>query len=190
MSKLLLYCTNDKNYPVAPFYKNDRTEYRTYDDSKYGVDFDEKINGKIVAECDCNFIEEFTADYRKDIDQLMRIVKDSCIPLITLADYENKSGNCHCLYALHLSNLKAFDKLKELSEYFKDNFLQQLSDKDTRIHNAPQNMMYVYDKYGNRYILLSIHPYWLAKILNGEKTIEVRRKILNELKELVQKNKN
>ena len=58
------------------------------------------------------------------------------------------------------------------------------------LKNAPQNMMYIceYDKstsiedYYKTNILISIHPEWLCKILNGEKTIEVRRKILQVMK--------
>ena len=50
---------------------------------------------------------------------------------------------------------------------------------------APQNMCNVYDRFGNRYILISIQPQHLAKILNGKKTIEVRKKILKSLKGLL-----
>ena len=45
---------------------------------------------------------------------------------------------------------------------------------------APQNMCNAYDVYKNHYILISIRPEWLCKILNGEKTIEVRKKVLKE----------
>lgn len=31
------------------------------------------------------------------------------------------------------------------------------------------------------YILISIHPEWLCKILNGEETIEIRKKVLKEM---------
>lgn len=50
------------------------------------------------------------------------------------------------------------------------------------IKKAPQNMCYCYDADdGNKYILISIHPEWLCKILNGEKTIEIRKKVLKEM---------
>jgi predicted transcriptional regulator len=49
------------------------------------------------------------------------------------------------------------------------------------LKKAPQNMCYVYDKDGNKYVLISVHPEWLAMILNGLKTIEVRRKVLKEV---------
>jgi hypothetical protein len=35
--------------------------------------------------------------------------------------------------------------------------------------------------YSEKYILISIKPEWLCKILNKEKTIEVRRKVLKEM---------
>ena len=44
-------------------------------------------------------------------------------------------------------------------------------------------MCRVYDRFGNKYILISIRPEWVCKILNGEKTIEVRKQIIKELKE-------
>jgi hypothetical protein len=47
-------------------------------------------------------------------------------------------------------------------------------------------MCRVYGKNGAPYILISIKPEHLCKILNGEKTIEVRKKILNSLKEMLQ----
>jgi hypothetical protein len=54
-----------------------------------------------------------------------------------------------------------------------------------KIQKAPQNMCIVrsyYPKdYSEKYILISIRPEWLCKILNGEKTIEVRRTVLKEM---------
>lgn len=52
------------------------------------------------------------------------------------------------------------------------------------IEKAPQNMMRVYSNIGRydcQYILISVRPEWLCKILNGEKTIEVRKKVLKEM---------
>ena len=52
----------------------------------------------------------------------------------------------------------------------------------TRVFKAPQNMMLVRDMEDHKYkILISIRPEWLCKILNGEKTIEVRKKVLKEM---------
>ena len=52
------------------------------------------------------------------------------------------------------------------------------------VEKAPQNMMRVYSNIGRydcQYILISVRPEWLCKILNGEKTIEVRKKVLKEM---------
>ena len=42
-------------------------------------------------------------------------------------------------------------------------------------------MMYAYDSGGNKYILISIKSQFLRKILNGEKTIEIRKKVLKDM---------
>lgn len=100
-------------------------------------------------------------------------------------------------YALHLSNVKVFDEPKELYDYdiklTPQKLVNPISKDSIVISNinycctkAPQNMCNVYDRFGNRYILISIKPEWLCKILNGEKTIEVRKKILNSLKEVLE----
>ena len=62
------------------------------------------------------------------------------------------------------------------------------------LERAPQNMRRCYSTlYSNieadmpirtdSYILISIRPEWLCKILNREKTIEVRKKVLKEMLE-------
>lgn len=48
------------------------------------------------------------------------------------------------------------------------------------IKKAPQNMCYCYEEKEKK-VLISIKPEWLCKILNGEKTIEVRKKVLKEM---------
>jgi hypothetical protein len=58
-------------------------------------------------------------------------------------------------------------------------------EKFESVERAPQNMQYVYDVNSDnpneKKVLISIRPEWLCKILNGEKTIEVRRKVLKEM---------
>ena len=51
----------------------------------------------------------------------------------------------------------------------------------TPIKSAPQNMMKVKRVLQEDAILISIRPEWLCKILNGEKTIEVRKKVLKDM---------
>lgn len=114
-------------------------------------------------------------------------------------------------YAIHIKNLHIFNEFKELSDYihpfiscsnyeennFKKSFCRNVCthNKDGErlnvwcdrnenwlqpIKKAPQNMMRV-ELDDIKYILISIKPEWLVKILNGEKTIEVRKKVLKEM---------
>lgn len=185
--KLLLYCTKAK-----PYLKNHKVFYQEKDkwclEGKEGLGLF-AINGKVAAECDCDLVEKFTTDYRMDKNQALRIAKDSCLSMIRLMEYEFLHN---CLYGIHLKSVKTFKRPKELNDYVqhKGEYVDKfgyLCDKFEEVKRAPQNMMKVCDKDDpeTTSILISIRPEHLIKILNGEKTIEVRRRILNELKELL-----
>jgi len=193
--KLLLYCTKTKPYLFenVKCLKDVCNEYYTYNNNKYLEN--KTLNGKIVAECDYEveeidcLINTFTGeiiDYSghtelRDID----LFKRSCLDLESLKKYLGKKGG----YAIHIKNLHIFDKPRELSDYYKIDSSITLREVLNRtkpvyipINKAPQNMMYCHGKKtGERYILISIKPEWLCKILNGEKTIEVRKKVLKEM---------
>lgn len=136
------------------------------------------------------------------------VLEKSCLTGDELFDYlgEGNEG-----YAIHIKNLHIFNEFKELSDYihpfiscsnyeennFKKSFCRNVCthNKDGErlnvwcdrnenwlqpIKKAPQNMMRV-ELDDIKYILISIKPEWLVKILNGEKTIEVRKKVLKEM---------
>lgn len=115
------------------------------------------------------------------------ILKQSCLSELQLREYLLKTDDEG--YALFIKNLKIFDEPKELKDYCIDNskkyygdFAWHLTPKEmyTPIQKAPQNMMWCFDK-DNDYkmkVLISIRPEWLCKILNKEKTIEIRKKVL------------
>ena len=109
---------------------------------------------------------------------IVNLERESCLSREELYDYCNG-------YAIHIKNLHIFNEPKELSEYFtkekKMNTLEGYNWVGESIDIAPQNMMYAYDNGGNKYILISIKPEWLRKILNKEKTIEIRKKVLKEM---------
>lgn len=91
-----------------------------------------------------------------------------CLSPQQLYDYVGLGNK---FYALHIKNLRLADKPRILRDCFIDD----------NIH-APQNMMRIESFWSNeKGILISIRPEWLCKILNGEKTIEVRRKVLKEM---------
>ena len=202
MNKLLLYCTKAKPYlefkqiprtlmDIDNSFEGYRCSWkRTEDDENF------QLNGKIVAECDFE-VEEITNcgtsfmimkydDLQDNYRYTNEIARGSCLEYNDLKRYLGTNNG----YAIHIKNLHIFDKPRELKEYYKDNFLQELNTSDTRVYKAPQNMMNVYDIKGNHYILISIQPQWLCKILNGEKTIEVRKKVLKEINKKMMESEN
>lgn len=202
-TKLLLYCTKAKPYL-----------YKSYDDNgglaengtlkeytEYGVSnvlIDEcnfhLLNGTIPLECECE-VEEISCKIGSPFPYLEfeHELPKTCLTEEELENYLNyKVG-----YALHLTNIKSFEKPLELSEFYNshlneeiDKLIQEnetleyphlspyIAYKKCRLTNAPQNMFWCFGENGQKYCLISIRPEWLCKILNGEKTIEVRRKIL------------
>ena len=179
--KCLIYCTKAKPYLRNYPFDLTNSVFQLTDDSFNA------LNGKIVAQFDCEKVEKFDVPYPAYFwevkDELEHITKGSCLSLMSLHHYlKNDSG-----YAIHISNLEIFDEPKELNDFklFNPNYCLY-----TNIKKAPQNMCYVVKEIAmgfapsEEYILISIRPEWVCKILNGEKTIEVRKSIVNKLKEI------
>lgn len=194
--KVLLYCTKGKPYlyhiGIEKWWYNEgcyepfdyREGFEIFDELKkenrykYGdndVQIGALLNGKIVAKCEIDNVEGFDVPYPAYFsevkDELEHITKGSCLSLMNLHHYlGTKKG-----YALHLSNLKIFDRPYNLNEWF--------NEEEKELTKAPQNMCYCYHWLGDKYILISIQPQHLVNILNGKKTIEIRKQILNVMKE-------
>lgn len=177
-TKCLMYCTK----ALPNLYKLDENEFYTDRDTHYnGL----ALNGKIIAECEvetekieCRFEDDdFGGDYVYSLEKSEDVDfgVESCLDYDALDSYL-KSNNG---YALHILNLKIFDK--PLS--FDKDYIYKDYKTNSVLTKAPQNMCSVYDRFGNKYILISIQPQHLVNILNGEKTIEIRRKVLNCMKE-------
>ena len=185
--KLLLYCTKAKPYL---YYAQESRTLMEIDNSFEGYkttnkNVDDTLNGKIVAECDFE-VERLQIVYgkgweTKTIKGTENIEKLTCLSRDELYQYCKGNG-----YAIHIKNLHIFDKPRELEDY-EDEW-------EYPLEKAPQNMRICYSTlYSNieadmpiktdSYILTSIKPEWLCKILNGEKTIEVRNKVLKEMLE-------
>lgn len=186
--KLLLYCTKAK-----PGLMKYETIDGYYTDTDPVLDKRALLNGKIVAECDYE-VEEICSEkldngvgyeplfYTETTDN---ISKESCLTQYEIENYLGcKAGGEVVGYAIHIKNLNIFDKPRDLEEY-EDEW-------EYPLEKAPQNMRRCYSTlYSNieadmpirtdSYILISIKPEWLCKILNGEKTIEVRKKVLREM---------
>lgn len=167
MKKLLLYCTKEKNkfdILLPDEYYGKYLYHCPYENFYY-----QKLNGEIVGICECDKVEEITcySGYKTKSLSTEKLYERTCLDSIDMHRYLKMENG----YALYLKNVYLFDSPKQL--------------KDFQIKRAPQNMMHVYDSDGNKYILISIKPKHLKNIINGKKTIEVRKKILNDLKELI-----
>ena len=184
--KLLLYCTKAK--PMLRDYRGkaiyDRFVISPNDRPFTSDDKQPILNGKIVAECDFEVVFEDTSysciDFRlaSSLDGISRLDK-SCLTTEQLFDYVKGKNE---FYSIYIKNLHIFDKPRELEwnyhiSYYSREFQMQ---REKFLSKAPQNMCKVFNDDGD-YILISIRPEWLCKILNGEKTIEVRKKVLKEM---------
>lgn len=176
--KLLLYCTKSKPYLNKCKLTNYNKRYFISNTGLWSVNpstqqiYPTNLNGKVVAECDFE-VEKMGLDTGKGLVFDKGFNKGSQLELFEIAKYV---GNNY-YYAIHIKNLNIFDKARPTKWY-------GYTDKKgylCMVEKAPQNMMYCYDEFGNDYILISIHPEWLCKILNGEKTIIVRKKVLREM---------
>lgn len=210
--KILLYCTKGKPYLWQERDENNNKLNNFLTSNIFGkiVNF---LNGKIVAECECEKVDYYQMEYHannlvmNDIsiydkveseewgyDCFNRVIsneysdeeianypllKKSCLTFDELGSYVCPKGGVNNFYALYLSNVKVLNNPLQ----FEKNFIYKDYKTNGLITKAPQNMCYCYDRFGNKYVVISIQPQHLCKILNGEKTIEVRKSILNSLKE-------
>lgn len=168
--KLLLYCTKGKELWGDG---TGETWNGIAEDEDLDLVFElnptlTRLNGKIVAQCDCEKVDNITyngwwncyanseeINYDTFFDET-----NTCLTQDQISKYlKNDVG-----YALHLCNLEVFDNPKKLSDF--------------GVKTTPRNMMKCFDDKGNEYVLISIRPERLKYFLNGEKTIEVRKKIL------------
>ena len=70
-----------------------------------------KMNGKVIGEFVCNYVETMKYPHNGLVDIVDE--RESCVSARELIQYSNGS----LLYAWHISALKIYDKLKELSEF-------------------------------------------------------------------------
>ena len=196
--KVLLYCTKaKKRYRILHQYFFSDDLYRLPNgEIKFGssvelmaydnYDKNNFFNGKVVASFELNkvdLIKNYGSSFRINDDEAYTnlTARQSCLRFDDLKKYlGNKDG-----YAWHIDNLQIFDEPIELGElYVEDNKHDAIISmtKDFRsmyvfgkpVTKAPQSYQYVYYK-GEKCLLLSVKSEHLVKILNGEKTIEIRK---------------
>lgn len=113
--KVYIYCTRGKlallrdDRDTEEKYKFDYWDFVEFHKSN-GM---EVLGGKVIGEYVCDRIEAFSpsrAPYETD----STITKASCLSIVELIKYSNADKP---LYAWHISDLKIYDKPKELSEF-------------------------------------------------------------------------
>lgn len=183
-TKLLLYCTKAK----PNLWK--RHLGFCAEELPYDID-DIYCNGKIVAECEC----EVEKNANDDVDNVPRkpFLEESCLTFEQLDKYVWLCGG-EPFYALQLNNIKVFEKPLELREceyaYEIDQFENMRCDSCMssckcescyyhynmrELTKAPQNMMQVWYN-GQKYVLISIRPEWICKILMVRKPLKLEEK--------------
>ena len=187
--KCYIYCTKAKPY-LCRIDDDNKFELR----SKITKDYHEQ-NGKVIASFELKEVEKFDAN-----NVSKEILEKSCLTKDEISNYlGDKTG-----YAWEIKNLEIFDKPMNLRDfetqgicnmyseikecitgdyitkcYFKlckYNYEGETCDNyPHQVKKAPQSWQYVYDKDYEKAILISIKPEWVCKILNGKKTIEIRK---------------
>lgn len=121
----------------------------------------EPLNGKVVASFELNEAENISQKYagqRKD-GHFYDVLEKACLTVEELEKY-CPTGSKKEIYAWHIESLQILDEPFILNEF-------------TKIR-APQSWEHSTFN-GVPCILLSVRPEWACKILNGEKTIEIRK---------------
>jgi predicted transcriptional regulator len=195
--KVYIYCTKGKPYLHYRPCDNCTSPYVLWDEKSKEH---ECLNGKIVAEFELNEVDKIETElYKENLAyqdiRLMRedetcefdilasndtsrdfndfdFMKNICISKDELCDYVGE-GFQKC-YAWHIHKLNIFDNPKVLPEW---NVLM------IRIKKSPQSWCYARDQNDELCIIISINPEHVCKILNGEKTIEVRKTKPKEMEE-------
>lgn len=119
--KCYIYATKKKH--LIAVYKNG--EYIFSDDHSFGK-FDKNIlvkdihrwQGKVIGEFICNKIDKFNLPYPAYFNEVPQEVKDliklACLTMTETHHYLGQKAG----YGWHISDLKIYDKPKELSEFF------------------------------------------------------------------------
>lgn len=126
--KCYIYCTKDMHYELAQIRAEDgwRVKHIT-DDTTYANgctwNMGDMLNGKVIGEFVCDRMDKYEWQYWGDVpnadEEYMYFPfgddesKASCLSFNEINDY----GNGKTLYGLHISDLKIYDKPKELGEF-------------------------------------------------------------------------
>lgn len=112
--KVYIYCTKGEN-----LWKKGNSVFLDRRYNRLLQTFDYMLNGKVIGEYMCDEIYQYTTcDFKDgmDIDD-ETMTRLSCLSKDEISDYEISPGQFG-VFGWHISDLKIYDKPKELSEFF------------------------------------------------------------------------
>ena len=124
--KVYIYCTKGKGLlGWHSEYKDNRRdnehEFKVFSLLGKSDFFNGKVIGEFVCDRTDNYIYKETDGEQywrfPDTREIEKVKKESCLTIGQIIDYTGDSDNC---YAWHISDLKIYDKPKELSEFLID----------------------------------------------------------------------
>lgn len=173
--KVYIYCTKAK--PYLRLNQHNGIHY-TYDT----IPTDDDLNGKIVASFELNRIEiyentRFNLSLWESYEEY-ELAKEIAYKETGLCFEElEKYAAGKDLYEWHIENLKILEESLELKDFYQR--CKCYEDGQKPITKTPQSWQYAYRIIGwdksEPCILISIKPEFVCKILNREKTIEIRK---------------
>ena len=202
--KVLIYCTKAKPYLVrlddyATEHYNNNNRYMITNKQDVKELSLPILNGKVVASFELGRVDRIKPAmniFNEGLNDINIYLNETewVLP-INESDYLNKTcltkkeiieySQGKPLYAWHIDDLKVFDEAIELGEL---KFATQwekteegLEFEVREVTKAPRSFMYVYYQ-GEKCLLLSVKSKWVEKILNGEKTIEIRKSVPKEVR--------
>ena len=126
--KAYIYCTKSDKYLLdidsdgSMFYWDKKEHHYPF---KYEKDHEEIFNGKVIGEFICNEVEEFHewelspqgkfAEFEEE--RLKQFLTAACLSRGEVFRYRENLPYHKPLYGWHISDLKTYDKPKELSEF-------------------------------------------------------------------------
>lgn len=185
--KVLLYCSNIEPYllcePGIDKNKPCRLLRKDIDKTIYNCAKEQAVNGKIVAECDFeidrisnnNVYKDYLLEHNSELWE-NDILTKSCFTYNELDNYLKGNG-----YAIHIKDIKIFDKPRELSDYEYTRIVKGEPTLRAVLFEAPRGMKKIIAG-GTDAILLPIRPEELYRILNNEQTIIIKKRVLKEMK--------
>lgn len=151
--KVYIYCTKGK---LALLRDDKKYNFDYWDFAEFHQSNGMKVlGGKVIGEYVCDRIEAFSPS-RSPYETDSTITKASCLSIVELIKYSNMDKP---LYGWHISDLKIYDKPKELREFVKYDFALDYEEwehyaiaginrkepdiNDYRLTHPPQSWCYV-----------------------------------------------